>query len=120
MSPFFLALYNGSQVSIVSLWATCFISISFLKYCKTDLLAEIFVCRFFVFYYKLLYVLYYDTGVSGSDIHFSLIRMKSLDPLRANKIFIRKAEDGPFLCFSYKSLISDPLRSDNRSQRKIL
>ena len=22
--PFFLALYNGSQVSIVALWATCF------------------------------------------------------------------------------------------------
>ena len=25
MFPFFLALYNGSQVSIVALWATCFI-----------------------------------------------------------------------------------------------
>ena len=24
MFPFFLALYNGSQVSIVVLWATCF------------------------------------------------------------------------------------------------
>ena len=24
MFPFFLALYNGSQVSIVALWATCF------------------------------------------------------------------------------------------------
>ena len=23
MFPFFLALYNGSQVSIVALWATC-------------------------------------------------------------------------------------------------
>ena len=25
MFPFFLALYNGSQVSIVALWATCYI-----------------------------------------------------------------------------------------------
>ena len=25
MFPFFLALYNGSQVSIVALWATCFL-----------------------------------------------------------------------------------------------
>ena len=24
MFPFFLALYNGSQVSIVALWASCF------------------------------------------------------------------------------------------------
>ena len=24
MFPFFLALYNGSMVSIVALWATCF------------------------------------------------------------------------------------------------
>ena len=24
MFPFFLALYNGSQVSIVALWATCY------------------------------------------------------------------------------------------------
>ena len=27
MFPFFLALYNGSQVSIVALWATCFYSV---------------------------------------------------------------------------------------------
>ena len=27
MFPFFLALYNGSQVSIVALWATCFLSL---------------------------------------------------------------------------------------------
>ena len=26
MFPFFYALYNGSQVSIVALWATCFLS----------------------------------------------------------------------------------------------
>ena len=26
MFPFFLALYNGSQVSIVALWATCLFS----------------------------------------------------------------------------------------------
>ena len=25
MFPFFLALYNGSQVSIVALWATCYV-----------------------------------------------------------------------------------------------
>ena len=25
MFPFFLALYNGSQVSIVALWATCLV-----------------------------------------------------------------------------------------------
>ena len=37
------------------------------------------------------------------------IRIKSLDPLRAKKIFIRKAEDGPYLGFGYKSLISDPI-----------
>ena len=45
---------------------------------------------------------------------------KSLDPLRVKRIFIRKAEDGPYLDFSYKSLISDPIRSGKRSQRKIL
>ena len=28
MFPFFLALYNGSQVSIVALWATCFINLN--------------------------------------------------------------------------------------------
>ena len=49
-----------------------------------------------------------------------VIRIKSLDLLRAKKIFIRKAEDGPCLGFSYKSLISDPIRSGKRSQRKIL
>ena len=27
MLPFFLALYNGSQVSIVALWATCSINL---------------------------------------------------------------------------------------------
>ena len=27
MVPFFLALYNGSQVSIVALWATCLLMI---------------------------------------------------------------------------------------------
>ena len=40
-----------------------------------------------------------------------LIRIKRLDPLRAKKIFIRKA-DGPYLGFRYKSLISDPFNSD--------
>ena len=48
------------------------------------------------------------------------IRIKSLDPLRAKKIFISKAEDGPYLGFSYKSLFSDTIRSGKRSQRKIL
>ena len=48
------------------------------------------------------------------------IRIKSLDPLRAKKIFIRKPEDGPYLGFGYKSLISDPIRSGNRSRKKIL
>ena len=33
---------------------------------------------------------------------------KSLDPLRANKIFIRKVENGPYLGLGYKRLISDP------------
>ena len=33
---------------------------------------------------------------------------------------MRKAEDGPYLGFSCKSLISDPLISGKRSQRKIL
>ena len=33
---------------------------------------------------------------------------------------INKAENGSYLGFGYKSLISDPLRSGNRSQRKIL
>ena len=47
------------------------------------------------------------------------IRKKSLDPLRAKKIFIRKTEYGPHLGFSYKSLISDPIRSGKRSQMKI-
>ena len=47
-------------------------------------------------------------------------RIKSLDPLKAKKIFIRKAEDGPYLGFGYQSLISDPMRSGKRSQRKIL
>ena len=45
---------------------------------------------------------------------------KSLDSLRAKNIFIRKAEDGQYLGFSYKSLFSDPIRSGKRSQRKIL
>ena len=48
------------------------------------------------------------------------IKIKSLDPFRANNISIRKAEDGPYLGFSYKSLISDPIRPGKRSQRKIL
>ena len=29
MFPFFLALYNGSQVSIVALWATCSVNYGF-------------------------------------------------------------------------------------------
>ena len=33
MFPFFLALYNGSQVSIVALWATCLVPHKTL-YCK--------------------------------------------------------------------------------------
>ena len=48
------------------------------------------------------------------------IRIKRLDPLRSKKIFIRKAEDGPYLGFGYKSLISDPIRSVKRSRRKIV
>ena len=40
--------------------------------------------------------------------------------LRAKNIFIRKAEDEPCIGFSYKSLISDPIKSGKRSQRKIL
>ena len=53
---------------------------------------------------------------------FYLIRRgtKRLDPLRAKKIFIRKAEDRPYLGFSYKRLINDPIRSGKRSQRKVL
>ena len=43
-----------------------------------------------------------------------------MDPLRAKKIFIRKTVDGPYLGFSYKNLISDPIRSGKRSQRKML
>ena len=39
------------------------------------------------------------------------MRIKSSDPFRAKKIFIRKAEVGPYLGFGYKSLISDPIRS---------
>ena len=34
MFPFFLALYNGSQVSIVALWATCFIHYKAFVECK--------------------------------------------------------------------------------------
>ena len=52
------------------------------------------------------------------EVRVTLIRIKSLDTLRAKKIFIRKAEDGPYLGFSYKTLISVPLRSGRRSQRK--
>ena len=48
-------------------------------------------------------------------ISFHLIRIKSLDPLRAKNIFIRKEEDGPYLGFSYKSLISDPIRSSENT-----
>ena len=49
------------------------------------------------------------------------IRIKnSLDLLRSKEIFIRKAEDGPYLGFSYKSLISDRIRPGKRSQRKLL
>ena len=44
---------------------------------------------------------------------------KGLDPLRAKKIFIRKAEDGPYLGFSYKRLISDPIRSDIKQYRNM-
>ena len=40
--------------------------------------------------------------------------------LKAKKIVKRRAEDGPYLGFNYKSLISDSLRSGKRSQRKIL
>ena len=36
---------------------------------------------------------------------FGQLKIKSLYPLRAKKIFIRKAED---LGFDYKSLIGDP------------
>ena len=39
---------------------------------------------------------------------------------KSKKIFIRKAEDRPYLGFGYKSLISDPIRSGKRSQKKIL
>ena len=39
---------------------------------------------------------------------------------KSKEIFTRKTEDGPYLGFSYKSLISDPIRSGKRSQRKIL
>ena len=40
---------------------------------------------------------------------------------KAKKIFIRKAEDGPYLGFMYRSIvISDPITSGKRSQRKIL
>ena len=45
---------------------------------------------------------------------------KGLGPFGAKQIFIRKAEDGPYLGYRYKSLISDPIRSSKRSQRKIL
>ena len=31
MFPFFLALYNGSQVSIVAYWATCYVLLENLK-----------------------------------------------------------------------------------------
>ena len=48
------------------------------------------------------------------------VRIKCLDPLRAKKIYIRNAEDVPYLGFGYTSLISDPIRSGKRSQRKIL
>ena len=37
-------------------------------------------------------------------------RIKKLDPLRAKNIFTRKAEYGPYLGFSYKSLISEAIR----------
>ena len=40
------------------------------------------------------------------------IRIKSLDPLRAKKTFIRKQEL-PYHGFDYKNLISDPKKSDN-------
>ena len=45
---------------------------------------------------------------------------EKLDPLRTKKIVIRRIVDGPYLGFGYKSLISDPIRSGKRSQRKIL
>ena len=37
------------------------------------------------------------------------MKIRTLDPLRAKKIFMRKAEDVPYLGFGYKSLISDPI-----------
>ena len=49
-----------------------------------------------------------------------LNRKKSLDTLRAKKIFIRKVKDGPYLGLSYKSLITDRIRSVKGNQRKIL
>ena len=51
-------------------------------------------------------------------LFLALVRIKSLDLLRGKKIFIRKVEDGTYLGFGYKSLISDPIRSGK--MRKIL
>ena len=38
MFPFFLALYNGSQVSIVALWATCFCENKIIHFFEQDTL----------------------------------------------------------------------------------
>ena len=46
-------------------------------------------------------------------------RTKNLDHLRAKKIFIRKAEDVPYLGYSYKSLISDWLKEPEENIVKL-
>ena len=43
--------------------------------------------------------------LSRQNIFWLYIRIKSLDPLRAKKIFIGKAEDGPYLDIGYINLI---------------
>ena len=53
-----------------------------------------------------------DLAKHHSDIKINKNK-KSLDPFRAKKIFMRKAGD-----LSYKNLISGPIRSGKRSQRK--
>ena len=63
------------------------------------------------------HMLNYENLISAQIMHIYEIRMKSLDPLRAKKIFIRKAEDGPYLGLSYESLISDPIRSGKRNRK---
>ena len=47
--PFFLALYSGSQVSIVALWATCFFKLN--KYRSTesvDQVSSLFLIKMFL------------------------------------------------------------------------